>query len=72
MSNLRILCQRYLQLDDQLVGIHHKIRENTGKAEYHILVREYICKYIEREDLKSGIRRLLINELCNGIGAEDD
>lgn len=67
LISLRKLCQAYLKIDDELVELYHKIEENTGKPEYHVFISEYLAKYMEREDLKSGMRRYLINELINGV-----
>ena len=67
---IRNLCQKYLKLYDELVAIAHEIEQHKGTArekEAHI---KYIKVYVELEDLKSGMRRVLINELCNGVCSE--
>ena len=71
MSNLRMLCQKYIKIDDDLVEIYKEVEANRGKPRETALLAKYIKKYMEREDFKSGMRRQLVNELCGGV-CEDD
>lgn len=71
-GNLRMLCQEYLKLDDELVAIAHEIEQHKGTAREKEAHMKYVKAYVELEDLKSGMRRVLINELLNGIGCDDD
>lgn len=66
MVNLRMLCERYCVIDDELKELRVKIDEAdvSNRDKY---LAEYISMYVKREDFKSGMRRQLINELVEGI-----
>lgn len=65
MTNLRMLCEKYISIDDELEKLNAQI-DNCNSAERTGLVAEYLTKYMEREDFKSCMRRQLIYELVNG------
>lgn len=67
MANLRILCEKYISIDDELQKLNNQI-DKCDAAERSGLVAEYLTMYMEREDFKSGMRRQLIYELVNGTG----
>lgn len=66
MASLRMLCERYISIDDELQKLNAAI-DDCNAAERSGLVAEYLTKYMEREDFKSGMRRQLIYELVNGV-----
>lgn len=68
MANLRMLCERYIQIDDEVKDLSKKLDEETKYLEKKKLTADYLRAYMELEDLKSGIRRHLIFELVEGIG----
>lgn len=68
MANLRILCEQYIKADDELKRVNECIDNSANSLERSKYVAEYVHKFIELEDFKSGIRRQLIKELINGIG----
>ena len=70
-GKLRMLCQIYLKLDDELVAIAHEIEQHKGTAREKEAHFKYVKKYIQLEDFKSGMRRHLVNELLNGVGCDD-
>ena len=65
MANLRILCEKYISIDDELNKLNAAI-DKCDAAERTGLVADYLGKYMEREDFKSGMRRQLVYELING------
>ncbi|WP_405285912.1 hypothetical protein [Methanobrevibacter sp.] len=67
MANLRILCEKYIQIDEEINQLYDKI-DVVPKPERDKLVAEYLQKYMRREDFKSGMRTYLINELVRGVG----
>ena len=67
MTNLRILCENYISIDDELKKLNAAI-DDCNAAERSGLVAEYLTMYMEREDFKSGMRRQLLYELVNGVG----
>jgi len=67
MANLRMLCENYISIDDELKKLNAQI-DNCNSAERDGLVAEYLTKYMEREDFKSGMRRYLIHDLVKGVG----
>lgn len=69
MANLRILCEKYISIDDELKKLNAAI-DKCDAAERTGLVADYLSKYMEREDFKSGMRRQLIYELVNGTGGD--
>lgn len=69
MASLRMLCERYISIDDELQKLNAAI-DDCNAAERSGLVAEYLTMYMEREDFKSGMRRQLIYELVNGVGGD--
>lgn len=69
MASLRMLCERYISIDDGLQKLNAAI-DDCNAAERSGLVAEYLTMYMEREDFKSGMRRQLIYELVNGVGGD--
>ena len=69
MASLRMLCEKYISIDDELQKLNNQI-DNCNAAERSSLVDEYLTMYMEREDFKSGMRRQLIYELVNGVGRD--
>ena len=67
MASLRMLCERYISIDDELQKLN-AANVDCNAAEMSGLVAEYLTMYMEREDFKSGMRRQLIYELVNGVG----
>lgn len=67
MASLRMLCEKYISIDDKLQKLNAAI-DDCNAAERSGLVAEYLTMYMEREDFKSGMRRQLIYELVNGVG----
>lgn len=67
MTNLRILCEKYITIDEEINQLYDKI-DLVPKPERDKLVAEYLQKYMQREDFKSGMRTYLINELVRGVG----
>ena len=67
MASLRMLCEKYIQIDDHVKDLSKKLDEETNLYEKRGLTADYLRAYMEREDLKSGIRRQLIIELVEGI-----
>lgn len=70
-GKLRMLCQRYLKLDDELVAIANEIEQHKGTARENEAYFKYVRKYMQLEDFKSGMRTYLVNELLNGVGCDD-
>ena len=62
-----MLCECYIRIDDEVKKINEDLDNSKNYAERQHHVAEYLQKYMEREDLKSGIRRHLIHELVEGI-----
>ena len=71
MVNLRILCEKYIAIDDDLNKLGYEIDNVSSNTQKSELVAKYIKKFVEREDFKSGMRRYLINELLQGVGVDD-
>ena len=69
MASLRMLCEKYISIDDKLQKLNNQI-DKCNAAERSGLVAEYLTTYMEREDFKSGMRRQLIYELVNGMGRD--
>ena len=67
MGNLRMLCEGYITIDDELKQLSKEIDASENRREKEKLTAEYLQKYMEREDFKSGMRRHLINELVRGV-----
>ena len=67
MANLRMLCEMYISIDDDLKQLSKEIDATENRHEKEKLTAEYLQKYMEREDFKSGMRRHLINELVRGV-----
>ena len=67
MGNLRMLCENYISIDDELKQLSKEIDATENRNEKEKLTAEYLQKYMEREDFKSGMRRHLINELVRGV-----
>ena len=67
MVHLRMLCEKYITIDDELKQLSKEIDTSENRHEKEKLTAEYLQKYIEREDFKSGMRRHLINELVRGV-----
>ena len=42
MSNLRMLCQKYIKIDDDLVEIYKEVEANRGKPRETALLAKYI------------------------------
>ena len=70
MVSLRILCEKYISIDDEVKKINEKVEDNISSPDKTKYLAEYLEKYMEREDFKSGMRRYLINELVTGIKGE--
>ena len=70
-GNLRMLCQRYLKLDDELVALAHEVAQHKGTAQESYFVKKYVEKFMQLEDFKSGMRTHLVNELLKGVGCDD-
>jgi hypothetical protein len=68
MVDLRVLCEKYIQVDDDVKRLYDSIDNCGNEIERRKYVAEYLKKYMEREDFKSGMRRQLIFELVEGIG----
>lgn len=64
--NLRMLCEKYLAIDDDLNKLRDEIDNLSSDAQKSELTARYIKKFVEKEDFKSGMRRYLINELLQG------
>ena len=62
-----MLCEKYIEIDDDLKQLSEEINTTENRREKEKLTAEYLQKYMEREDFKSGMRRLLINELVRGV-----
>lgn len=69
MANLRMLCEKYIQIDDEIKKLSEEI-DNAKKPERDKLVAEYLQKYMHREDFKSGMRTYLINDLVKGVAPQ--
>jgi len=69
MTNLRILCEKYISIDDELKILNDEIDRADNRREREKLVAEYLTKYMHREDFKSGMRTHLINELVRGVAS---
>ena len=67
MANLRMLCENYISIDDELKQLSKEIDATENRHEKEKLTAEYLQRYMEREDFKSGMRRHLINELVRGV-----
>ena len=67
MVHLRMLCEKYITIDDELKQLSKEIDTSENRHEKEKLTAEYLQKYMEREDFKSGMRRHLINELVRGV-----
>ena len=67
MANLRMLCEKYITIDDELKQLSKEIDATENRHEKEKLTAEYLQRYMEREDFKSGMRRHLINELVRGV-----
>ena len=67
MSKIRMLCEQYIRIDDELNNISKSIDKASNTHERTQYVAEYVGKFIEKEDFKSGMRRHLISELINGV-----
>lgn len=67
MASLRMLCENYIRIDDEIMKLNEAIDNSKNYAERQHYVAEYLQKYMEREDFKSGMRRHLITELVEGI-----
>lgn len=67
MANLRMLCERYIQIDDKTKELSQKIDNETDITKKQELTAKYLQLFMEKEDFKSGMRRHLINELIDGI-----
>jgi len=64
--NFRMLCEKYLAIDDDLNKLRDEIDNLSSDAQKSELTARYIKKFVEKEDFKSGMRRYLINELLQG------
>lgn len=67
MANLRMLCEKYIRIDDELKQISKDMDAAPNRYEKEKLTAEYLQKYMHREDFKSGMRMTLINELVRGV-----
>ena len=67
MANLRMLCEKYISIDDDLKQLSEEIDTTENRREKEKLTAEYLQKYMHREDFKSGMRTQLINELVRGV-----
>lgn len=67
MSNLRMLCENYIRIDDEVKRLSELIDNSTDRQDKEKYTAEYLQKYMHREDFKSGMRLYLINELVKGL-----
>lgn len=67
MNSLIMLCQKYIEIDDELTELRNELTNTNNALDKIHLEAVYLKKYVEREDFKSGMRRVLINELVNGV-----
>ena len=65
MTNLRILCEKYIHLDDELKELKKNINNSTNPIQQQKYVLKYISKLVEVEDFKSGMRRNIIKEFLD-------
>lgn len=70
--NFRMLCEKYLAIDDDLNKLRDEIDNLSSDAQKSELTARYIKKFVEKEDFKSGMRRYLINELLQGMGVNEN
>ena len=66
--HLRMLCEKYIVIDDKVKELSEKLDTETNYREKEKLLAQYLNAYMEREDFKSGMRRQLVKELVEGIG----
>ena len=72
MSRLRMLCERYIHIDDDLNKLKYEMDNLDSNHQKSELIARYIKKFVEREDFKSGMRRYLVNELLQGVGVNEN
>lgn len=72
MSRLRMLCEKYIQIDDDLNKLNYRMDNLDSNPQKSELIARYIKKFVEREDFKSGMRRYLVNELLQGVGVNEN
>ena len=72
MSRLRMLCEQYIQIDDDLNKLNYRMDNLDSNPQKSELIARYIKKFVEREDFKSGMRRYLVNELLQGVGVNEN
>ena len=70
--NLRMLCEKYLAIDDDLNKLRDEIDNLSSDAQKSKLTARYIEKFVEKEDFKSGMRRYLVTELLQGVGVNEN
>ena len=65
MANLRVLFEKYIQLDDEIKKLNKTIDNSTNHIERKKQVFEYVSKLAELKDFESGIRMKIVKEFVN-------